>query len=126
MFNLALLIDNHDADNAVNEDVIVNSGLASTVVVKNNGKDAINYLATNPDIPDVIFLEINMPIVDGCVFIHEFESLPEIIKDLSRIYIMNSDGTNDLYLKKMVEGNEIHGITPKPLTSAACESILKS
>lgn len=124
MFNLALLIDNHDEANDLNQEVIISSGLAKEVVIKNNGRDAINYLTTNPDIPDIIFLDINMPIVDGCVFIHEFESLPEIIKDLSQIYILASS-KNDGYLQKMVEGNEISGIVPKPLTAEECEKIMK-
>ena len=126
MFNLALLIDNNDEDNALNKKAIVSAGLASNVVIKNNGRDAINYLTTNPDIPDVIFLEINMPIVDGCVFIHEFENLPEIIKDLSRIYILSKKAETDVYLQKMVEGNEIEGIVPKPLTQEICDKIMKS
>ncbi len=123
MFNLALLIDNHDEDNALNEQAIISAGLASKVVIKNNGRDAINYLTTNPDIPDVIFLDMHMPIVDGCVFIHEFESLPDIIKDLSKIYIMSTN-KNDIYLQQMIEGNEIAGIVPKPLTAAALEKLL--
>ncbi|MEQ6120403.1 response regulator [Reichenbachiella sp. MALMAid0571] len=122
MFNLALLIDNHDEDNGLNKKVILDSKLAKKVIVRNNGKDAINYLTTNPDIPDIIFLDINMPIVDGCVFIHEFESLPEIIKDLSRIYIL-SGAQNDMHLQNLVEGNEIEGVVSKPLTSEVCEKI---
>tara|TARA_R110000868_G_scaffold48817_3_gene158014 strand:+ start:3050 stop:3424 length:375 start_codon:yes stop_codon:yes gene_type:complete len=122
MFNLALLIDNHDEDNDQNKKVILKSKLAKKVIARNNGKDAINYLTTNPDIPDIIFLDINMPIVDGCVFIHEFESLPEIIKDLSKIYILSST-KNDMYLQKLVEGNEIEGVVSKPLTPEICEGI---
>lgn len=122
MFNLALLIDKHDEDNDFNKKVILESKLAKKVLVRNNGKDAIDYLTTNPDIPDLIFLDINMPIVDGCVFIHEFESLPEIIKDLSKIYILSSS-KNDMYLQKLVEGNEIEGVVSKPLTPEICEGI---
>ena len=125
MFNLALLIDNHDEDNNLNKKVILKSKLAKKVIVRNNGKDAINYLTTNPDIPDIIFLDINMPIVDGCVFIHEFENLPEIIKDLSRIYILSST-QNDMHLQKLVESNEIEGVLSKPLTLEICEGINKS
>ena len=102
--------------------MILKSKLAKKVIARNNGKDAINYLTTNPDIPDIIFLDINMPIVDGCVFIHEFESLPEIIKDLSKIYILSST-KNDMYLQKLVEGNEIEGVVSKPLTPEICEGI---
>ena len=125
MFELALLINNHEDENEQYKQAIVSSGLAGQVVVKNNGKDAINYLNSNPDIPDVIFLDINMPIVDGVVFIHEWESMPEIIKDLSRIYILSKNGS-DAYLQKMVEGNEVAGIVPKPLTQESCKQIMEN
>ncbi len=60
--------------------------------VFNNGKLALdgikNLLDKNKDIPEIIFLDINMPIMDGWQFLQEFISLP--IKQEVRINIITS------------------------------------
>ncbi len=44
----------------------------------NNALDGLNYLSNNDDI-DVIFLDINMPIIDGLTFIKSLDHKPMII-----------------------------------------------
>lgn len=124
MFELALLIDNNTTDNISNKERIIASGLAREVLIKNTGKDAISFLSTNPQIPDLIFLDINMPIVDGVVFIHEFESLPEIISDLAKIYILSSQD-RQIDIRQIVDQNNIQGIVRKPLSEVDCKRILR-
>lgn len=124
MLELALLIDNNSEDNIAHKELILQTGLAKKVLIKNTGKEAINFLTTNPEIPDLIFLDINMPIVDGVVFIHEFENLPEIITDLSRIFVL-SNQEKHIDLTKMMESNRITGVLNKPLSEVDCRRILE-
>ena len=68
-----------------------------------NGKEAIEHIIKlmeqNKPIPEVIFLDINMPIMDGWQFLEEFIKLP--LKDKIRINIVTS--SIDLYDKKQWE-----------------------
>jgi CheY-like chemotaxis protein len=54
--------------------------VSETIKTYANGKEAIddikNMLDNNEDVPEVIFLDINMPIMDGWQFLEEFITLP--------------------------------------------------
>lgn len=71
-----------------------------------NGKEAIDdiklMLQNGQEIPEVIFLDINMPIMDGWQFLEEFITLP--VKSRIRINILTSsidpaDQQNWIYYK---------------------------
>ena len=59
-----------------------------------NGLDAINYLrsvAGNPDqLPDIILLDLNMPVMDGWEFLDEYRKLEPTISKKSKLYIFSS------------------------------------
>jgi CheY-like chemotaxis protein len=59
-----------------------------------NGKEAINHIEGNADnpimLPDVIFLDLNMPIMDGWQFLDRYESiLPKLAKQID-VYVLSS------------------------------------
>jgi len=64
----------------------------NTISTYGNGKLAIDgikkIIKTNKTAPEVIFLDINMPIMDGWQFLEEFIGLP--IKNKVRINIVTS------------------------------------
>lgn len=53
--------------------------LTNKLVIKNNGKEAIDYLkAQSPtSMPTLILLDIDMPVMNGYEFLEEFSKLPE-------------------------------------------------
>jgi CheY-like chemotaxis protein len=75
--DLVMLVDDNDTDNFISRRIIEITKFAGDVVIKNSGKSALEYLedhkTTHTKLPDLIFLDINMPIVDGFVFLYEFE-----------------------------------------------------
>lgn len=74
--------------------VIQKSGLFSSVSSFTNGKDAIDALKmtleNNEMPPNIILLDINMPIMDGWEFMEEMVLLKSKIKELIHIYIVSS------------------------------------
>ena len=65
-----------------------------------NGREAINYLKDPlniTDLPDVIFLDIYMPILDGWGFVNEFIELKsEIDKQITLLMVTSSLNYNDI------------------------------
>ena len=68
-------------------------GYKEHLLVFNNGEEAISNLtsmASTDEMPDVIILDISMPVMDGWDFLHEYEKIKDkLIKDV-KIYIVSS------------------------------------
>ncbi len=68
--------------------------ICKNLLVFNNGEEAIKYITPvinlNEELPDVILLDLNMPVLDGWGFLDEFIKLkPKITKNIT-IYILTS------------------------------------
>ncbi len=77
--NCIMLIDDNKDDNYFHERTIRKSGLKSTIIKKESALEALEYLKAkheHPDEhPDLIFLDINMPGMDGWEFLEEYNNL---------------------------------------------------
>ncbi len=76
-----LLVDDSKADNFIHSRRLARLEIAEEVIVCSDGRQALDYLCTTrPDgtypRPDVLFLDINMPIMDGWQFLEEYSQLP--------------------------------------------------
>lgn len=74
--------------------IIQKSELFLNVSSFKNGKDAIdaleNSLETKEELPNIILLDINMPIMDGWEFMEEMVALKSKISEAINIYIVSS------------------------------------
>ena len=123
---LVMLVDDNDTDNFISQRIIEITEFSQRIVIKNSGKSALEYLesnANNPEnLPEIIFLDINMPIVDGFVFLYEFDKFPDQIKNHCKIIILSSsDNSRDI--DKIVDNNYVIKFITKPLTEEALEVI---
>jgi len=123
---LVMLVDDNDTDNFISRRIIEISKFASDVEIKNSGKSALEYLEINkenPDLlPEIIFLDINMPIVDGFVFLYEFENFNDLVKNKCKVIILSSsDNMRDI--NKIINNDHVIKFITKPLTETALSSI---
>jgi CheY-like chemotaxis protein len=93
-YDHVLLIDDNDADNFVNKRLmeITNfSGKISVVQSATAGLDFLKKESASPgNLPEIIFLDILMPVMDGFGFLEQFEKLPDAVRLRCKIVMLSS------------------------------------
>lgn len=124
--DLVMLVDDNDTDNFISKRIIEITKFSKGVEVKSSGKTALDYLKENQNniekIPSLIFLDINMPIVDGFVFLYEFEKFNELVRNKCKVIILSSSD-NKRDIDKIVNNNHVIKFITKPLTEIALDEI---
>lgn len=73
-----LLVDDDDIVNSINKVIIKHAKFAEEIVVQTVASDAIGYIKEQKELgtlPELIFLDINMPEMDGWDFVDEYVKL---------------------------------------------------
>ena len=122
--NCILLIDDDDEDNEYHQIVINRMGAAKTIKVAENGEEAITLLKDKEEpIPELIFLDINMPRMNGWEFLEEYKKLNFEKKQIIILMLTTSVNPADVERAKHIE--EVTGYKVKPLTTEMLEEILR-
>jgi CheY-like chemotaxis protein len=103
-------------------------GLQADIQDFSNGKAAIDFL-TNPgssrNLPDIIFIDINMPVMNGWEFIGIFEEIQsQLGKNITLYIISSSVDVNDIQRAK--NNPLIKGYILKPVSDALLAQIFDS
>lgn len=100
------------------------SGDKYKVEHKENGREALNFIKNSPKIncPDLIFLDINMPIMSGLEFLREIKS-DEELKKIPVIMLTTSDDEKD---KRICFGLSAAGYFVKKSDCKEFESMLET
>ncbi len=86
-----LIIDDDDEYNFITEDTFQDTDLDCTLTFKLWAQDALAYLKENEDnFPDLILLDINMPIMNGWEFLEEYQNRNYHISQPAIIAMMSS------------------------------------
>jgi CheY-like chemotaxis protein len=84
-----------------------------------NGADALQSLKdanlSGLGMPQIILLDINMPIMDGWDFLHEFEKLQPTLSAEVIIYMVSSS-PDDRDVKRAMETGLVKNYMAKPMT----------
>jgi CheY-like chemotaxis protein len=132
--NCVLLVDDNDSDNFLHQLVIEQSGIAAKIEVASNGKEAIEFLKENwqngsqensSSQPDIIFLDINMPVMDGWEFLEAYQRLEDEQKG-NIIIVMLTTSLNPADKIKADKISIINGYYYKPLTIEMVKEIMQN
>jgi CheY-like chemotaxis protein len=103
--------------------------LARTILHFENGAEALVYLrknASNVDLlPDYLFLDINMPFVDGWMFLDDFTTLKTTLSKDIPIF-MTSSSIDPRDLNRAKEFIEVKDFVTKPVSLERFTEILQS
>ena len=123
---LIMLVDDSDTDNFINRRVLEISGFTKKIVIKDSGRSALDYLNDNQnnvsELPELIFLDINMPIVDGFVFLYEFGEMSQEVRNRCKIIILSSSN-NKRDIDRIVDNSYVIDFITKPLSLEAIKEI---
>ena len=89
-----LLVDDQEIDNFINERMITSTNFSSKVTVKDSADAALTFLKEHVEdienLPQIIFLDLNMPEKDGFAFLEEFDQMDMRIKEKCKIVVLSS------------------------------------
>ena len=75
-----LLVDDNDIDNLINRKMLEASGITEKIYVSTSAKSALEFLKNlnllddqkGGHLPELLFLDIDMPLMDGYQFLDEY------------------------------------------------------
>lgn len=125
-----MLIDDNELDNFVNQKIIEGNHFAERVYVNSSGRSAVEFLQNImllPDVaeslmPSVIFVDINMPIMDGFQFMEKFELLLNTKQSKIKFVILTTSVDNEDKKKALKFKSDIVFLN-KPLTDESLMAI---
>lgn len=126
-----MLIDDDEPTNYLNHMVVEEMDCADRIKVVPNAKDALEYLKaatkSNGDscTPELIFLDINMPAMDGWEFLAEYEKLSEEQKS-KVIVVMLTTSFNPEDRLRATQIESVAAFRNKPLTVEILREILEA
>ena len=114
-----LLVEDDEATNFLHQLVIKRAGVAENIHVAINGKKALEYInaavAGEHPMPDLILLDINMPIMNGWEFLDEYRRLPAQHKEKMKLVVLTAS-LNPADETRALAYAEVFTFKFKPLT----------
>jgi len=94
---LACIIDDDKIYVNLVKKIIEIKKLSENLLIYKNGKEALDYFkeimenATDENkLPDIIFLDLNMPVMDGWEFLNEFIKIKNSLNKKITLYVVSS------------------------------------
>lgn len=123
------LIDDDETYQFIAKHTIMKLDMVDRLKIFSNGKEAIDYLHSKlhdpSQLPDVILLDLNMPVMDGWDFLERYLMLQPRIGKKINIYIVTSS-VDPVDVERAERINAVTDYFVKPLTRDKLVSILET
>ncbi len=103
-------------------------GIRNTVVSFTSSREALAHLnqhmAVPQELPDYVFLDINMPVMDGWLFMEELKKIKGTLAKLPQVYIVSSS-IDPRDMQRAADNADIAGYVEKPISPDRYREILQ-
>lgn len=134
--NNVLLVEDNQLINIYNERIIQQLDITHHVQIVGDAEEALDYLCGRGkyelrdedfSLPELIFLDINMPRMNGWEFIDEFKKLKELdeFKSHKTTIVMLTTSPNPDDAKRALNIPEISDYQKKPLTKSVLSELMR-
>lgn len=128
--HIVCLIDDDNIYQYTARVILEATGLAKEIHSFYNGSDALSFF-TNPTnfmaatLPDVIFLDINMPIMDGWAFLEEYDKFYHELPKKIQIYMVSSS-VNSSDMQKSRSYKAVSDYLVKPVSRSKYQELMEA
>ncbi len=128
-----LLIEDNHLTNIFNEKLIQKLGITDNVFIAENGQEGLDFITHGGKFagngreyprPDLIFLDINTPIMNGWEFLQEFSHLPDEQRE-KMVIVMLTTSPNPDDERKAKSSGIVAGYKLKPLSKEVLTEIME-
>lgn len=119
-----LLIDDEDDCNFVTRMVLKKVGFTGRVTCFTSADEGLDHMRAGEDLPDIMFVDINMPRVNGFEFLTTCESEQLLPNGLTSV-IMFSSSNRPTDLERALSFRSVRGYVEKALSAESFERVLQ-
>ncbi|MDI1255025.1 MAG: response regulator [Flavobacterium sp.] len=121
-----MVIDDNEIDMFITSRIIENSNFTKTILKYLMPEKALLFLKENQQnlsvLPQIIFLDIHMPLMDGFEFLEHYMQLSDTLKSNCKVFIVSSTCDN-MDIAKVQNEKNIEGFQEKPITTEFLKGI---
>lgn len=126
-FERVMIIDDNVIDLYITKRLIIKNNFGEKVLEYDAAEDALKYLQDNQEtismLPQIIFIDIYMPVMSGFEFLEAYDKLPTALKKYCKTYIISSTiDENDIERSRL--DKNLTAFQVKPITKEFLNSIV--
>ncbi|NVK51913.1 MAG: response regulator [Flavobacteriaceae bacterium] len=126
--NCILLVDDDESTNFLHRYVVEKTQYAKKCVTVHSGQEALDYLTSTEEgehpQPDLVFLDINMPAMNGWEFLEHYKQLDKNQQG-KVVVVMLTTSINPDDREKSKLFSDVTGFKNKPLTKEMILELIK-
>ena len=123
------IVDDDDTFHFITSKALRSLSNGNKIMQFSSGVEAVRYLtehANNPDqLPDVLLVDINMPVLDGWMVLDEFKSLKTQLKKKIAFYMVSSS-IDELDVSRAKDDSAVVDYIIKPISIEKYKELLAS
>lgn len=124
-----VILDDDDVSNFIYKKIIESSGISNSIITFQKGRQALEYLEekakAKEGFPDMIFIDINMPVMNGWDFLSEYEQKIASHVDKFVLISMLSSSVYKEDIQKAQSYEVVNEYISKPLTQESVANLIE-